>query len=97
MLHSHPLRSTHQSSPGWYCRINNVLRKPATRASHSRAMLDRFRLLDRKYMKKIERPGALYEGVAYFALLDATTGPDSLNSVRLLRHRLWGLDIEFGS
>ncbi|VWD54306.1 hypothetical protein BLA18110_07938 [Burkholderia lata] len=53
----------------------DALRKHATRANHSQAMLDRFELLDQKYVSDLERLGALDEGVAHFAALDAVPCP----------------------
>jgi hypothetical protein len=53
----------------------DALRKHATRASHSQAMIERFQLLDRKYLSDLERLGALDEGVAHFAELDAVPCP----------------------
>lgn len=53
----------------------DALRKHATQANHSQAMLDRFELLDRKYVSDLERLGALDEGVAHFAALDAVPCP----------------------
>jgi hypothetical protein len=61
----------------------DALRKHATRASHSRAMLDRFQLLERKYMNDLERLGALDEGVAHFAALDAVPCPICATPVEL--------------
>lgn len=61
----------------------DALRKHATRASHSRAMLDRFQLLDRKYVSDLERLGALDEGVAHFAALDAVPCPICATPIEL--------------
>jgi hypothetical protein len=54
-----------------------ALRKDATRASHSPAMLDR------KYWSDLERLGALDEGVAHFAALDAMPCPICVTPVEL--------------
>ncbi|WP_063828307.1 hypothetical protein [Paraburkholderia caledonica] len=61
----------------------DALRLQATRATHSQAMLDRFQLLDRKYVSDLERLGALDEGVAHFAALDAVPCPICATPVEL--------------
>jgi hypothetical protein len=61
----------------------DALRHHATRATHSHAMLERFQLLDRKYVSDLERLGALDEGVAHFAALDAVPCPICATPVEL--------------
>ncbi|WP_042337308.1 MULTISPECIES: AAA family ATPase [Paraburkholderia] len=61
----------------------DALRKHATRASHSQSMLDRFKLLDQKYVSDLERLGALNEGVAHFAALEAVPCPICATPVEL--------------
>ncbi|BCZ84817.1 hypothetical protein PTKU64_84920 [Paraburkholderia terrae] len=61
----------------------DALRKHATRATHSQAMLDRFQLLDRKYVSDLERLGALDEGVAHFAALGAVPCPICATPIEL--------------
>ncbi|CAG9164515.1 hypothetical protein [Cupriavidus pampae] len=51
------------------------LRGHVTRVNHSKAMLERFQLLDQKYVSDLERLGALNEGVAHFAALAPTPCP----------------------
>jgi hypothetical protein len=59
------------------------LRTHATRASHSQAMLERFELLEQKYVSDLERLGALDEGVAHFAALEAVPCPICATPVEL--------------
>jgi hypothetical protein len=61
----------------------DALSKHATRANHSQAMLDRFQLLDRKYVSDLEQLGALDEGVAHFAALEAVPCPICATPVEL--------------
>jgi hypothetical protein len=61
----------------------DALRHHATRATHSQAMLERFELLDRKYASDLERLGALDEGVAHFAALDAIPCPICATPIEL--------------
>jgi hypothetical protein len=61
----------------------DALRHHATRATHSQAMLERFQLLDRKYVSDLERLGALDEGVAHFAALDAIPCPICATPIEL--------------
>ncbi|WP_407973288.1 hypothetical protein ACJ51O_36130 (plasmid) [Burkholderia pyrrocinia] len=61
----------------------DALRRHVTRASHSKAMLERFQLLDQKYVSDLERLGALDEGVAHFAALDVTPCPICATPIEL--------------